>query len=145
MLAEKFKQPSLAAPEENDHVEVMFAPYNPMVVRFVDGRVELTISIAALRLLGKTHRNFQVIVRYKPAFDSEGRLVLERDGYMSLIGSREQFILRTAFGKIFSRPLPLVPKLLESDQQFDYLTTGHCRIERGWIALALVETPEKAE
>jgi len=143
-LAEKFSLPGLAVPEENDHVEVTFAPYNPVVVRFVDGRVELTISIATLKLLGKTHRNFQVIVRYKPAYDSEGRPVLKRDGYMSLIGVREQFIMRTAFGKIFpeSRPLPLVPKILEDDPEYEYLTTGHCRIEKGWIALALVEKPE---
>ena len=147
MLAEKFKQPGLTRPEENDHVDVTFAPYNPVVVRFVDGRVELTISIAALRLLGKTHRNFQVIVRYKPAYDSEGRLVLERDGYLSLINVREQFIMRAAFGKIFpvSRPFLLVPKLFETDEQYDYLTTGHCRIEKGWLALALVEKPETAE
>jgi hypothetical protein len=146
-LAEKFNQPGLAAPEENDHVEVTFAPYNPVVVRFVDGRVELTISIAALRLLKNTHRNFQVVVHYKPSYDSEGRLVLKRDGYLSLIGAREQFILRTAFGKIFpeSRSLPLVPKALESDPQYEELTTGHCRIERGWIALALIEKPEIRE
>ena len=147
MLAEKLKQPGLARPEENDHVEVTFAPYNPVVVRFVDGRVELTISITALRLLGKTHRNFQVIVRYKPVYDSEGRLVLERDGYLSLINVREQFLMRAAFGKIFpvSRPFPLVPKLFETDEQYDYLTTGHCRIEKGWLALALVEKPEMVE
>jgi hypothetical protein len=146
MLAEKFRQPDLAAPEENDHVEITFAPHNPLVVRFVDGRVELTISIAALRLLGKTHRNFQVIVRYKPAYNSEGRLVLERDSYISLINVRERFVMLAAFGKIFpvSRPFPLVPNILDNDPQFDYLTTGHCRIERGWFALALVELPETA-
>ena len=148
-LAEKFRQPALAKPEENDHVEVTFASYNPVVVRFVDGRIELTISIASLRLLGQTHRNFQVIVWYKPAYDSEGRLVLERDGYISLVNVRvrEQFVMRAAFGKIFpvSRPLPLVPKVLENDPQFEYLTTGHCRIEKGWLALALVEKPEQDE
>ena len=146
-LAEKFRQPALAAPEENDHVEVTFASYNPVVVRFVDGRIELTISISALRLLRKTHRDFQVIVRYKPAYDAEGHLVLERDGYISLLdvpNVREQIVLRTVFAKIFpvSRPVPLVPKTLRENPQFDYLTTGHCRIEKGWLALALVEKGE---
>ena len=148
MLAVKFQQPALADPEENDDVELMFASHNPVVVRFVDGRAELTISIAALRLLGKTHRNIQVIVRYKPAYDSEGRLVLERDNYISLINVvnvREQFVMRAAFGKIFpaNRPFPLVPKIFESDPQYDYLTTGHCRLEKGWFALALVEKPKR--
>ena len=142
MLAEKFQMPDLAAPEENDELEVTFASHNPLVVRFVDNRIELTISITSLRLTRRTHRDFQVIVRYKPGYDSEGRLVLERDGYISLPNVvREQVIMRAAFGKIFpvSRPFPLVPKVLETDPQFDYLTTGHCRIEKGWFALALIE------
>ena len=141
ILAEKLRQPALAEPGEHDDIEVTFALHNPVAVRFVDGRIELTISIAALRLFRQPVRNFQVIVRYKPAYDSEGRLVLERDGYISLINVREQILMRTVFGRIFpvSRPLPLVPKVLEDDPQFDYLTTGHCRIEKGWLALALVE------
>jgi hypothetical protein len=144
MLAEKFRQSDLAAPGENDDVVVTFASYNPVVVRFVDGRAELTISIAALRLGRQTHRNFKVIVWYKPAYNSSGRLVLERDGYIGLINVREQFVLRAAFGKIFpvSRPFPLEPKVLKNDPQFDYVTMGHCRIEKGWFALALVEKPK---
>jgi hypothetical protein len=144
MLAKKLQQPALAEPGENDDVEVTFASHNPAVVRFVDGRIELTISIAALRLMRQTHRNFQVIVRYKPACDSKGRLVLERDGYISLINVREQFLMRAVFAKIFpvNRPLPLVPKMLEEDPLLSYLTTGHCRIENGWLAVALVEKPE---
>jgi len=67
---------------------------------------------------------------------------LKRDSYISLINApRAQFVLRAAFGKIFpeSRLFPLVPKMLEDEPQFDYLTTGYCRIEKGWFALALVE------
>jgi hypothetical protein len=141
MLAEKFQQPTLAAPGENDDVAITFASYNPVVVRFVDGRAELTISIAALRLGRQTHRNFKVIVWYKPAYDSSGHLVLERDGYIGLMNVREQFVIRAVFGKIFpvSRPFPLVPKALEDNLEYDYLTTGHCRIEKGWFALALVQ------
>ena len=145
MLADKFQLPALAKPAENDDVALVFASYNPVVVRFVDGKVEIRISIAALRLLGKTHRNFQAVVRYKPTYDSSGRLVLERDGHISLpTAPREQFILRATFGKIFpvSQHFTLVPKVLENDPQFDYLTTGHCRIENGWFALALVPKPE---
>ena len=146
MLAEKFRQPALAEPGERDDVEVTFASHNPMAVRFVDGRVELTISIAALRILRNTVRDFQVIVRYKPGYDSEGRPVLERCGYISLINVREQVLMRTVFGMIFpvSRPFPLVPGMLEDDPQFYYLTTGQCRIENGWFALALVEREEYA-
>ena len=147
MLAEKFRQPGLAESAENDHVELMFAEYNPVVVRFVDGRAELAISIAALRLANRTHRDFQVIVRYKPGYDLEGRLVLERDDTISVINVPSvgnQVVMRAVFGKIFplNRPFPLVPNVLESDPQFYYLTTGHSRIEKGWFAIALVEKPE---
>ena len=147
MLAEKFQQSALAIPGEHDDIAITFASYNPAAVRFIDGRAELTISIAALRLGRQTYRNFKAIVRYKSAYDSSGRLVLERDDYIGLINVhnvREQFVMRAVFGKIFpvSRPFPLVPKVLENDSQFDYLTTGHCRIEKGWFALALVEKPE---
>jgi len=144
ILAEKFRQPALSEPEEHDDVEVTFASHNPMVIRFVDGRAELTISIAALRLPRQTIRDFQVIVRYKPGYDSEGRPVLGRCGYISLINVREQILMRAIFGRIFSvsRPFPLVPRMLTEDPQFYYLTTGQCRIENGWFALALVEKEE---
>jgi len=146
MLAEKFLQPALTVPEENDDVELMFASHNPVVVRFVDGRAELTISIAALRLRNRIYRDFQVIVCYRPSYDSERRLVLEREGPIRLphVRNNEQVVMRAAFGKIFpaSRPFPLVPQIFENEPQFDYLTTGYCRIEKGWFALALVEKPK---
>jgi hypothetical protein len=141
LLAERLRQPGLAVAGENDNVEITFASYNPIVVRFVDGRLELTISIAALRIDRTTHRNFQAIVRYTPAYDSDGMLILQRDNYISLINVRAQFVMRAIFGKIFpvNRPFLLVPKVLEDEPQFAYLTTGHCRIENGWFAIALVE------
>ena len=147
MVAERFQRPGIATPGENDHIELMFASCNPVVVRFVDGRAELKISIAALRLGRNTYRDFQVIVRYKPAYDSDGRLVLERDDVISVINVPRvgnQFVLRAAFGVIFpvNRPFSLVPNILEEDLQFDYLTTGNSRIEYGWFAIALVEKPE---
>jgi len=141
LLAEKLKLPDLARPDENDDVAITFATHNPVTIRLQDGRVEVTMSIAELWLNNQSHRDFQVIVRYKPVCDSEGRWVLERDGTLSLINVKAQILLRAAFGKMFpvSRPIPLVPTMLEADPQFDYLTTGHCRIENGWFALALVE------
>jgi hypothetical protein len=143
-FAEKFQYSALAEEAEGDDVEIMFAPYNPLTVRFIDGRIELTIKIASMRLLKQTHRNFKVIVRYKPAADADGKMVLERDGYISLINVRAQIVMRAVFGKIFpaSRTQPLTPKFLENAPQFDYLTVRHCRIQNGWFAAALTERQE---
>jgi hypothetical protein len=147
LLAERFHQPDLIAGEEANDIEVTFEPNNPVVVRFADGRIEITIAIAALKMNRQTHRHFQVIVRYKSAVDSTGKPVLERDGYISLINVRAQILMRAVFGKIFpvNRPLSLVPKMLECDPQFAYLMTGHCRIEKGWFALALLANEQSAD
>ncbi|GHT42795.1 hypothetical protein FACS189443_6140 [Planctomycetales bacterium] len=96
MLAEKFQQPALAFESDGDDIEVTFAAQNPLIVRFTDNQIELTISIAALRMNRQTHRNFQVIVHYKPATDDRGNLVLERDGYISLINVRSQILMRNS-------------------------------------------------
>lgn len=139
-LAERFQRPGLAEPGENDDVEIAFSAYNPLTVRFVDGRIEIAISIDALRIQRQTHRNFQVLVRYRPSVTPDGELVLERDGVISLVNARAQIVLRAVFGKIFpeKRPVSLTPKFLNEDPRFETLSTGHCRIEKGWFALALV-------
>lgn len=142
-IAEKFNRPELDVPGDNDDVTVVFANYNPIVVRFVDGKIEMAVSLQSLRLRGKTHRDFKVLVRYEPGTDSEGRLVLKRNGVISLIGCPrigDQIAVRAAFGVIFpeDRTVPLSPKFLESDPDFRYLATDHCRIEKGWFAVALV-------
>ncbi|MDR0522413.1 MAG: hypothetical protein LBH00_11260 [Planctomycetaceae bacterium] len=141
ILAAKFHQPLLAEPSENDDVEITFAPYNPLVIRFADGHIEITVSIAELRLLRQTYRDFQVVVRYKPALDADNQLVLERDGYISLINVRKQIVMRAVFGKVFplNRPFPLVPDVMKTQPQYTYLTVGQCRIENGWFAAAVIE------
>lgn len=140
MIADRFHQKDPLEPDENDDIRIGFAPYNPLTVRFVDGHVEISIAIDSLRLQGKTHRDFQVLVRYRPVVDENGKLVLQRDRLISLVNVRAQFVLRAVFGKIFplERPFPLTPKFLENDERFDGLITGHCRIEKGWFAIALI-------
>lgn len=140
MIAEHFHRPELAEEAENDDVEIAFADYNPVTVRFTDGTVVISIAIKALKINRQTHRDFRVIVRYRPTLDEQGQLVLRRDGIINLINGRAQFVLRAVFGKIFpeQRPVPLAPRFLREDERFAGLTTGHCRIEKGWFALALV-------
>ncbi len=141
-IAHKFNLPQIDQPGENDDVQIAFADYNPVVVRFSDGKAEIRLAIKSLRLGRKTRRDFQVIVRYQPGFDSAGDPVLRRDGTISLLGCPrigDQIPLRAAFGKIFpeERALPLTPKMLAEKPEFAYLSVAHCRIEKGWFALAL--------
>ncbi|MDR1963710.1 MAG: hypothetical protein LBQ50_08020 [Planctomycetaceae bacterium] len=139
--AEKFNRPQFAEPGEHDEVQIAFAKYNPITVRFVDGRIEISISLDSLKIQRQIYRHFKVIVCYRPVVTSEGELVLKRDPVINLINaSRGQLVLRTAFTTIFppNRSLSLRPPFLKNDPRFTNLTTGHCRIEKGWFAVALV-------
>jgi len=144
-IAEKIGRPQFAAePNENDDVILSFAAKDPVSIRFQEGCIEITLSMnemkANRRSIGK---NFQFIVNYRPERDENGNLCLARDqGHV--IGpknARTQIALRTVFTKIFppNRTLPMVPPLFEVNERFTQLTTGMCRLENGWFALAIVE------
>ncbi|MDR2754853.1 MAG: hypothetical protein LBC20_04025 [Planctomycetaceae bacterium] len=140
-VAEKFNRPQFAESGEHDDVQIAFAKYNPIIVRFIDGRIEISITLDSLKIQRQTYRNFKVIVRYRPVVTSENELVLKRDSVINLINvSRGQLVLRTAFTTIFppNRPFSLNPKFLKDDSRFSSLTTGHCRLEKGWFAVALI-------
>jgi hypothetical protein len=150
MIAERFKYQDIAEAGENDNAIIGFDKKNPVVVRFVDGGVELAISIDLLQLgSGQKYRDFQVFIRYEPVRGEGGELVLKRHGVISLEKARisSQIVLRTVFGKIFpeEKTFSLTPKLLKADKRFDGLTTGMCRIGKGWFAVALVNSEENNE
>ncbi|MDR0392361.1 MAG: hypothetical protein LBH59_10675 [Planctomycetaceae bacterium] len=147
MLADRFRFKEIAEAGENDDVVIGFDKYNPVVVRFIDGVIELEISIDLLRMDNrKVYRDFQVFIKYEPFYDIDGSLRLRRRGVISLekakIGS--QIVLRAVFGKIFpeEKTFSLTPKFLKEDKRFEGLTTGLCRIGKGWFAVALVNSDE---
>jgi hypothetical protein len=147
-VAEKFNRPQFAEPGEHDEVQIAFAKYNPIIVRFVDGRIEISIAIESLKIQRQTYRHFKVVVRYRPALTNDGELVLKRDPVINLINaSRGQLVLRTAFTTIFppNRSFSLKPQFLKNDSRFAGLTTGHCRLEKGWFAVALVANENNNE
>ena len=143
-IAEKIGRPQFAEePFENDHVILDFAEKDPVSVRFQDGRIEIMLSMDAMKVNRSVWKNFQFIVNYRPEYDENGNLRLTRDqGHV--IGpknAKTQLALRTVFTKIFppNRTLPMVPPIFETDERFAQLTTGMCRLENGWFALAIVE------
>jgi hypothetical protein len=140
-VAEKFNRHQFAEPGDSDHVPITFSAYNPIAVRFADGIAEISISIDSLKIQWQTYRNFQVIVRYRVDCNEDGELILKRDPIINLINApRGQIPLRAAFAAIFppNRSLVLNPSFLKDDPRFANLTTGHCRIEKGWFAIALI-------
>ncbi|MDR2643291.1 MAG: hypothetical protein LBC74_10905 [Planctomycetaceae bacterium] len=149
MISEQFKYKEIAEPGENDDVVIGFGKYNPVVVRFVDGVIELAISIDSLKLDRQTYRDFQVFIRYEPVYVENNGLVLRRRGVISLEKAKisSQIVLRAVFGKIFpeEKTFSLTPKFLKEDKRFEGLTTGLCRIGKGWFAIALVNSDVPVE
>jgi len=143
MLAERFNLPVIADAGDNDDVTIRLEEKNPITVRFISGEVQIRLAFASFHLLGKTHRNFEVMVHYQPVITSDGKAALQRSKVLNLHNVKAvnaQISIRAAFGKIFpvERPYILSPKLLETDERFAGLKLGQCRIEKGWFALALV-------
>ncbi|MDR0704596.1 MAG: hypothetical protein LBF88_06360, partial [Planctomycetaceae bacterium] len=115
-VAEKFNRPQFAEPDEHDDVQIAFAKYNPIIIRFVDGRIEISITIDSLKIQRQTYRNFKVVVCYRPMMTDDSELVLKRDPVINLINaSRGQLVLRTAFTTIFppNRRFSLRPQFLK--------------------------------
>jgi hypothetical protein len=147
MIADRFRFKEIAEAGENDDVVIGFDKHNPVVVRFIDGVIELEISIDLLKMDNrKTYRDFQVFIKYEPFYDDDGELRLRRRGVISLEKTKisSQIVLRAVFGKIFpeEKTFSLTPKFLKEDKRFEGLTTGMCRIGKGWFAVALVNSDD---
>ena len=147
LIAEKIGRADFAADFcETENVLLCFADKDPVIVRFHNGLAEITLSMAAMKVNRSVWKNFRFIVNYRPDYDSEGKLCLVRDqGHV--IGQRNtrvQLALRTVFTKIFppKRTVPLVLPIFETDERFSQLTTGMCRLENGWFAIAVVGKEE---
>ena len=80
-------QPPLPAQTNPDHedVTITFASHDAVRVRCVDGRIEITLSIAKLAKPPRKWKDFQVRAYYRP--EVHGRSVeFARDGVIQLIG-----------------------------------------------------------
>jgi hypothetical protein len=150
-LAQRLKWDELAEmSDENDDILIQFAEEDPIFVRFEKDRLRIEVAIRAMKRGNQIWQNFRGIVFYTTAFDTTGSPVLQRDGVVRLIGKmslRTQIPLRAMFGKIFpkQRQIPLRPKFIETNPRFAGLTTGMCRLERGWFALGLMPTDLELE
>ncbi|MDR3109836.1 MAG: hypothetical protein LBU65_09145 [Planctomycetaceae bacterium] len=145
MFAKKLERAEIEKLHEHDDVVISFDEKNPVIIRFLDDKVKIELSLNMLKVGGNVFRDFGVTIYYKPKVADDGLLYMARDGIISLNGnirSRSQIPLRAVFEKIFpeQRPVPLTPNVFQTDIRLGGLTTGMCRIENGWLAIAVIAT-----
>jgi hypothetical protein len=129
------------ANSENDDVTIAFAKHNSVVVRFQDGQVSLTLSIARLTK-GTRYRwnNFQVYASYKPVVRGRSaQLVRESPIELSKRNIGTQAILKGVFSHALSRKTPweLIPQKIVNQPKLQNAAVTQFVIEDGWIALSL--------
>ncbi|MDO4587394.1 MAG: hypothetical protein Q4C95_08860 [Planctomycetia bacterium] len=143
-LADKLERPEIKEIKvENADLIFGMNEIDPISVRFFEDRVQLRMTLDYIELGNKSWENIVVVVSYRPSVDSNGQIVLCRDGLIQLegpLGIRAQIPLRSIFSKIFpaEKKISLYPMLLKNDERFTGLTTGLCRITRGWFAISIV-------
>jgi hypothetical protein len=127
---------------DHDDVLIMFAPKNAVRVRCIDGRIEITVSIAKLAKESRSWKDFQVRAFYRP--EVNGRSAeLARDGVIELSGRRlntgAQIVLRGVFSRAFSKTTPwkLTPERLLTDPALADTSITQFVVDDGWIGVAL--------
>jgi len=144
-IATRLNRPELLAePLEHEDLKIVFAPQDAVSVQFEDGRIAITLSIAALSNPARRWRDFRVRAFYRP--EMRGRVaVLVRDGVVQLIESRRrarsQIALRGIFAKVFhkDRAWRITPQAMATDPRLDGLEVSHLVVAEGWLSLAWSE------
>ncbi len=135
------------AAAEHQDLSITFANENAIRLRCADGRIEINLAIAQLKIHRETWRDFAVRVYYKPNLSTpEG--TIERDGSVQLIGDRlgpkAQLALRSIFSKIFSQSRQiniLPPNVTTWRPGLANLSVCQFDIDDEWVALAFATRP----
>lgn len=123
-------------------MRIDFADRDAVQIRFVNGRIEITLAVAELWKRPTAWRDFQVRAYYKPVRQGLD-LRLVRDGTVQLWGERfgaqPQIALRGIFNRVFSadRPLTLVDPKLARDPRLAGLAITQCVVTDGWLGISL--------
>ena len=132
-----------------DDVFLKFAPHDAVRARALEGRVELTLSLAELRAEGSRYRNFVVRVYYRPD-DASTSGELARDGVVQLIGQglgpKAQIALRGVFSKTFpkDRRFRLLPARFAKEDQLSDVGITQMVIQDGWLGMGIGPVPRQA-
>jgi hypothetical protein len=138
------KFPRAAQPAvEDDQRDTVFQFAKEDAIRFhmEDGRLEVTLAMAAVEVDGRRMRNFMVHAFYKPTVNGlEAQLV--RDGSLGIEGrlsSGERARLHNVFNAVLpaDRAVPLVRLDEEGDDRLEGLMITQLVMEDGWLGLAV--------
>jgi hypothetical protein len=144
-VTQRINRAGAAIPEDlPENVVVTFAAKDPVRMRFVEGRVEVTVAIAELDDGHRAWYDFQITVYYQP--HREGlRLEFIRDGAIELSGEayagRAAIGLRGIFAKVFSsrRTLKLEPKVNPENAALATLEFSSAIVDNGWISVTVAD------
>ena len=127
-----------------ENVVVTFAANDPVRVRFIEGRVEVTVAIAELDDGHRAWYDFQITVYYTPR--REGlHLEFFRDGPIELSGDayagRAAIGLRGIFAKVFSsrRTLKFEPAPNPQNAALATLEFSSAIVDNGWISVTVAD------
>jgi hypothetical protein len=124
-----------------DDLIVRFADQDPVVVRFHEGRVELTMRFAEMQSGRNSWHNFEVFTGYSG--DTDGHLVrLVREDIIELrgyLGFRDKLPLRAIFNAMLARerPVTLLDPAITGNPRLADLKVTQYEIRDGWIGVAL--------
>ncbi len=134
-------KPKAVDPDQDD-VKITFASKDALHVHCVDGRIEITLSIAKLTKSPRKFKDFQVRAFYRP--EVRGRSVdLVRDGIVQLncprMSTGSQIALRGVFSKVFSQkePVHVTPETFVHNPKLDGVVVTQLSIDDGWIGAAI--------
>ena len=144
-LAVKLNKPQLKAVqiESDADVAFAFAKSDPIIVRFFEDQIQITLRLDRLTLNGNSWDNLEIETCYRPTAGETGAPALARDGVVSIYGvasAKDQIPIRAVFSKVFAanKTFELNPQVLQEDERFAGLGLGLCRVSRGWFAISVV-------
>ncbi|MCS7237856.1 MAG: hypothetical protein NZ899_06255 [Thermoguttaceae bacterium] len=150
-LAELLDWPELVGCESSrEDVVISFAPADPVMVHFQEGRVTIELQVARLEKQPHVWENFRVRVSYRPE-TVDGQPAFVRDGVVSLSGEslslKDQLALRGIFSKRFSKEKtwPILPKLFRESPEFADVRLCHLVLEDGWFSWAVAASEQRPD
>ena len=141
-----FGSDQIGSNEIDAEAKFVFAPYDPLRIRFVDNKVELSLNLKKFRIgKGKTWKNLRVKATYLPTATGMRLALSQEEAGISLKGSnlklRDQIAVRTVFTALFENryELNILPKNLGEKFHANNLMISQLAITDGWIGISLNE------
>jgi hypothetical protein len=136
---------NLPAPDhlDDEEVTITFAEHDAVAVQLIEGRIELALAIAELRVPQRRWQNLRVMIDYVPQ-EKGPAFELVRNRPVGLVGDRltakSQLILRGIFSGIFptDQAFPILYGPLTTDPRLKGLQTAQVVIDDGWLGFCLV-------